>query len=51
MSETQVVAFHNVLEMVEMLPEEEQETLQVEGTWTGKNCPKCQKSKRRVYKR
>jgi len=27
MSETQVVAFHNVLEMVEMLPEGEQETL------------------------
>ncbi len=27
MSETQVVAFHKVLEMVEMLPEEEQETL------------------------
>ncbi len=27
MSETQVVAFHEVLEMVEMLREEEQETL------------------------
>ena len=27
MFETQVVTFHEVLEMVEMLPEEEQETL------------------------
>jgi hypothetical protein len=27
MSETQAVTFHQVLEMVEMLPEEEQETL------------------------